>query len=89
MIHLLSNKSALEKIDDHIIYTEFVAAIQAWSENTSTPPSGRHLGHCKVLLSGNRGQDHPEEEDYRQAIMQVYYEIATFFRTGTGISGFC
>jgi hypothetical protein len=42
-----------------------------------TSPSRRHLGHYKVLLTENKRQDHPEEEDHGHEIMQVYYEIAT------------
>jgi hypothetical protein len=40
-----ANSSADISLDD------FVSAIQVWNENTSTPPSGRPLGHYKLLVN--------------------------------------
>ena len=38
-------------ISAEISFDDFVSAISVWSENTSTSPSGRHLGHYKALVS--------------------------------------
>jgi hypothetical protein len=38
-------------ISAKITFNDFVSAINIWNENTSTSPSGRHLGHNKLLVN--------------------------------------
>jgi hypothetical protein len=37
-------------ISSRITLSNFTTAIKVWSEKTSTSPSGRHLGHYKILV---------------------------------------
>jgi hypothetical protein len=37
-------------ISSRITMMDFIGAIKAWKERTSTSPSGRHLGHYKLLV---------------------------------------
>jgi hypothetical protein len=38
------------QIRSRITLVDFTTAIKVWSEKTSTSPSGRHLGHYKILV---------------------------------------
>ena len=38
-------------ISAEISRQDFISAITVWNENTSTSPSGRHLGHYKLLVN--------------------------------------
>jgi hypothetical protein len=40
----------LEDLLDNITLEEFCAAMAIWNERTTASPSGRHLGHYKILL---------------------------------------
>ena len=73
----LSNKPCTTFLDDEISYDEFKKDFQKWSEGTSTSPSGRHLGHYKVLLcsDNNEAKYTDENMDPRDKIMRVYYNI--------------
>jgi hypothetical protein len=42
--------AAAANISSSISLTDFISAIKAWNEKTSTSPSGRHLGHYKLLV---------------------------------------
>jgi hypothetical protein len=42
--------SKLANISSRISLSDFTSAIKAWNEKTSTSPSGRHLGHYKLLV---------------------------------------
>jgi hypothetical protein len=46
----LTDGNHLRGIDDDINYEEFEKGFKCWPEETSTSPSGRHLGHYKALL---------------------------------------
>jgi hypothetical protein len=38
------------QISSRIMVTDFTTAIKVWSKKTSTSPSGRHLGHYKIIV---------------------------------------
>jgi hypothetical protein len=40
-----------KKIDCKISVEDFLSGIKGWKESTSTSPSGRHLGHYKVIVT--------------------------------------
>jgi hypothetical protein len=42
--------AAKATISSRITLQDFTSAIKAWKERTSTSPSGRHLGHYKLLV---------------------------------------
>jgi hypothetical protein len=64
------------KISSRISLDDFTSAIKAWKERTSTSPSGRHLGHYKLLVKTMEDQNAAEE--VRQAageILQLMVDI--------------
>ena len=46
-----------EQIDQHISDDDLISGYKKWNENTSTSPSGCHLGHEKALLKRIREQE--------------------------------
>lgn len=55
---------------------EFKSAFRKWAEKTSTSPSGRHLGHYKVLIHTDdimeTEDDLPSMNDH---ILAVYHQV--------------
>lgn len=81
---LLSNlKQALLEEENNKFITEeqFKGKVKAWRESTSTSPgSGRHLGHYMVLYTAPpNGMEHKEKEEWRQKkIIQCYLLIINY-----------
>jgi hypothetical protein len=48
---------------------DFTSAIKAWKERTSTSPSGRHLGHYKLLVKTY--EDKTSSKDLKEAAGQI------------------
>jgi hypothetical protein len=46
----LGDKQSTPEIPDNITFDEFCEGLKTWNERTTTSPSGRHLGHYKILL---------------------------------------
>jgi hypothetical protein len=89
IIQLLSNKKELKTIDDIITINDMKRGFQAWRESTSTSPSGRHLGHYKVLLSRNIDDVKlaPNELSSSDTILQVYTNIVmAALKSGTSLT---
>jgi Reverse transcriptase (RNA-dependent DNA polymerase) len=77
ILRKLSNGENLPKIESEITFEEFIAGFKSWKEKTTTSPSGRHLGHYKLLISL------PIYETINRIntnlgikILNVYYQIA-------------
>lgn len=51
-------------IDINISYKEFTTGFKKWRENTSTSPSGRHLGHYKALLRAEMKDDNASSDNH-------------------------
>ena len=51
LLHKINSTNKLQGIDDDIAFEDWISALKAWSERTTTSPSGRHLGHLKVCLA--------------------------------------
>jgi hypothetical protein len=76
LIRKLSSGGRLPTICADITVDEFKAAFRKWSEKTSTSPSGRHLGHYKVLLHTDAIPISADnEESMNDHILQVYHWI--------------
>lgn len=79
LLHKLADGNNLSLIDDDISCDAFWRGFQKWDEQTSTSPSGRHLGHYKALMMAD-GADKLYNE--KQAInpswqiKEVYFHIA-------------
>jgi hypothetical protein len=59
IINKLGDGNYLKQIDEKIIFEDIKAGIIKWKERTTTSPSGRHLGHYKLLTR----LDIKDEED--------------------------
>jgi ribonuclease HI len=79
LLQTLSKQNALPRIDNCITLQEFTQALRKWNEATSTSPSGRHLGHYKVLLRSDYCDElyHQDYCDPKEKILKVYYDILT------------
>lgn len=84
ILEKLADGNCLPDICDDISIESFWKGFQTWDEQTSTSPSGRHLGHYKALLMAD-GQDklyrpdedgHQVKENPSPTIQAVYFYIA-------------
>jgi hypothetical protein len=80
---LADGKGCTEMLAD-ITYEDFRDALKRWKESTSTSPSGRHLGHYKVLLlqlqseeESNTRTDEIKTNGYKTRATQI---LETYWR---------
>jgi hypothetical protein len=73
IIDKLSDGKNLPPISSSISYKEFVSGIKKWQEMTTTSPSGRHLGHYKILTKLNIMSDN--NVNLSTAILYLYFNI--------------
>jgi hypothetical protein len=76
LLNLLSNKGRLSPRGTEISFKIFTSALKKWSEQTSTSPSGRHLGHHKCLFAEDYFNYPEDDPDPSPKILRVYYHIA-------------
>lgn len=57
LLRNLVKNSEHEQIDDHISEDDLISGYKKWNKNTSTSPSGCHLGHEKAILKRIREQE--------------------------------
>jgi hypothetical protein len=75
-IPLASNISASVSLED------FVNTIQVWNEQTSTSPSGRHLGHYTLLVSVFQDKlAKPALKEKAEAILQLLVSMLNLSNT--------
>jgi hypothetical protein len=68
--------AANANISSRIAWADFISAIKVWNEKTSTPPSGRHLGHYKLLVKTFENQNaKPELHKAAGEILQLLVDI--------------
>lgn len=76
----------LPPLDDEITESEFWNGFKKWREATSTSPSGRHLGHYKVLLIPDGNDDLYDNDIINPSIIikTVHFQLAmAAVRAGT------
>jgi hypothetical protein len=73
IINKLSDGNNLQQIDSDISYDEFVSGIRKWREATTTSPSGRHLGHYKILTKLELLNE--DNVNLSDEILKLYYTI--------------
>jgi hypothetical protein len=61
--------------DNNITFEEFKKGIEKWRERTTTSPSGRHLGHYKILVKLNVTDYYDIKINYSEIILKTYYNI--------------
>jgi hypothetical protein len=65
--------AANAKISSRISLLDFTSAIKAWKERTSTSPSGRHLGHYKLIVQTY--EDKHAKPEIRKAAGEILHLI--------------
>jgi hypothetical protein len=73
IIDQLSDGNNLPTNQEDITFDEFKAAFINWKENTTTSPSGRHLGHYK-LLTRLPVLDN-QNNNLSEIILNLYYNV--------------
>jgi Reverse transcriptase (RNA-dependent DNA polymerase) len=63
-------------IDEEISFDEFKTALDKWRERTTTSPSGRHLGHYKLIIRLKICDETNENIDISDILLKTYYFIA-------------
>lgn len=88
------SQTQLNSVQDILTKEEFRGKITRWNEQTSTSPSGRHLGRYKSLYSPSKYQEGSAEaeefEAKQQAIIHLILRIINYcIRTGYPLRRWC
>jgi Reverse transcriptase (RNA-dependent DNA polymerase) len=76
LLDKLSDGNHLKQISNEISFEEFCSGLNKWRERTTTSPSGRHLGHYKILLRLPVYNDSLYRVNLSTKILHLYYQIA-------------
>jgi Reverse transcriptase (RNA-dependent DNA polymerase) len=71
----LQGEKKLDDMPNDITFEEFKAALIRWNERTTTSPSGRHLGHYKLLTRLPVFETPSSTINISQNILYVYYQM--------------
>ena len=69
------------EMTEEITLEQFADRLKAWSERTSTSPSGRHLGHYKALArklwikEADEDWDYKEISSYQSYLLQCHHLV--------------
>jgi Reverse transcriptase (RNA-dependent DNA polymerase) len=77
IIEKLGDGNKLKDLREDITYEEYIRGFEKWNERTTTSPSGRHLGHYKLLIRLQVYDESNNNINLSQQILNVYYTIAT------------
>jgi hypothetical protein len=77
----LGDGQQLKAIPNNIAFEEFCNGFRVWKERTTTSPSGRHLGHYKLLLRLPIYDLENKELNLSMKLMNLYYKITTISAT--------
>jgi hypothetical protein len=75
IIDKLGDGFNLKEISNEVSFEEFKTALAKWKKCTTTSPSGRHLGHYKLLLRLNTIDDNNDKINISENILYVYFSI--------------
>ena len=76
--NLKQNKTIVNSATNNIIpYNEHIEGFKNWKEQTTTPPSERHLIHYQILLKPDEAQYSEEEQDFGERMMKLHHTIAS------------
>jgi hypothetical protein len=86
----LNSGTHLEEIPNDITFDEFKQALMKWNERTTTSPSGRHLGHSKLVLRLPVYDNNDKTINISQKILSVYYQMMMIAATtGNTLERWC
>jgi hypothetical protein len=69
------SQGKVAEIEEDITFEEFVGALNKWNEKTTTSPSGRHLGHYRLLIKFQVVDQEDNSINYSNIILKTYYNI--------------
>jgi hypothetical protein len=72
---MLGEKRNIPMIPIDISFEDYLKAFNIWRERTTTSPSGRHLGHYKILMKLNVIDDDENKTNISLKLLQLYYQI--------------
>jgi Reverse transcriptase (RNA-dependent DNA polymerase) len=75
ILRMLGEDRKVPSIPVDISFEEFCAAFNKWKERTTTSPSGRHLGHYKLLLKLNVIDEDNNQISLSSQLLNLYYQI--------------
>jgi hypothetical protein len=82
LLHQCRTTGSLNALDCQLSMEEFSAKLKIWSEQTTTSPSGRHLGNYKALVARHSTSDKDPDYDYYDAIQkdirQLHLDIINY-----------
>jgi hypothetical protein len=74
LLEHLADTNNLPTINQDITFEEFFTGMRKWNERTTTSPSGRHLGHYKVLIR-LKVMDETQTINLSMEILNLYYMV--------------
>jgi len=77
VLHKLSNLPTLPHIDHQITSHDVREGYKAWNEQTTTSPSGLHLGHFKAILKWDNSEHSTATNTLADRLFQIH---ATFLQ---------
>jgi hypothetical protein len=72
---LATSGKNLPEIDSDITFEEMVSGYVKWNERTTTSPSGRHLGHYKILTRLQVIDETDNNIYLNQELLKLYYMV--------------
>ena len=78
MKNLKQNKIIDNSTTNNIIsYNEYIEGFKSWKKQTTSSPSGRHLGYHQSILKPDGIQYSEEELDFGDRIMKLHHTITS------------
>jgi hypothetical protein len=75
LLERLASGNNLPEITKDISLDDFIQGLHKWNERTTTSPSGRHLGHYKILIRLKVLDDKDETINLSYEILKLYYMV--------------
>jgi hypothetical protein len=90
ILQQLSDGNNIDNIPDVITFEELYSAMNKWNERTTTSPSGRHLGHYKILLRLPVYEENNPNLNISMKIFNVYHQVISIAtKIGRTLSRWC
>jgi ribonuclease HI len=90
IIQKLADGNNVQELNDNITFEEYINGFKKWNERTTTSPSGRHLGHYKILTRLSVFDENNNNINLSQEILKVYYYIAILTaKLGRSLTRWC
>jgi hypothetical protein len=82
LLKKLANGENLPEINKDILFEDVRQAYIKWNERTTTSPSGRHLGHYKILTRLKALDEDDETINLSMELLKLYYLVSMTANVG-------